>query len=218
MTDIVADICVYACTGKYGSRVAHLICELAERDEQTTLLLAGRNLDKVQALREELVSQARQGEQGNVRVLVHPEAVDVDNTEALYAMASRAHVVANCVKLEAHPRACTAVAEACSATGSHYLDVATTLTSMAPIFASTPSSSESKLVPGCGFDYAFFDVAVDEALQALKSTHGEAVSPEKLQLVLAVRPGPLGFKWLLDSVDSYFKVESRARQSEKIDS
>lgn len=47
---------------------------------------------------------------------------------------------------------------------------ATTFSTMAPIRSSKnlSSSATAKLVPGCGFDCAFFDVAVSQAEQALE--------------------------------------------------
>lgn len=205
-----ADVCVYACTGKFGRNVARLVYELA--DANTTILLAGRDTAKVRAIREELLKQEQRS---SIHVQAYDVAVPVENRDALIALASNTRVLANCIKVvDGQEQATACIAEACIDANTHYLDIATTLSAMAPVLSSTPSGT-AKLVPGCGFDYAFFDVAVAQAEKALADIHGNATKPYNIKLVLAVRPGPLGFKWRVDSIDSYFKSERHAKQFKK---
>ena len=232
-----ADICVYACTGKFGSRVAHVICgALADDDDEntnnttTTLLLAGRNLAKVRALRDELLARIvvpRARAKVASRILVHPEAVPVENQDALDTLASRARVLVNCIKVigvdAQQQEAATWIAMACLKASTHYVDIAVTLSAMAPIWACgqqqhADATSTAKLVPACGLDYAFFDVAVSRAEQAWADMYAAGTStiasPKKMQVVLAILPGPLGFKWRVHSIDFFFRSEKHSAKQQ----
>lgn len=223
-----SDICVYGCTGNFGSNVARLICELAvdtdtandSGEEHTlTLLLGGRNPVKVQRVGDELLLHNAKKKLGDskvaakVRVLSHPKAVTVDDPDALADLARLTRVLVNCTKIisnENSQRSTARIAEACLKANTHYVDIATTLPAIAPVISCANSipGSKSKLVPACGFDYAFFDVAAAKAEQALADMRGRSIcNPKEIQMVLAILPGPQGFKWRVDSIGDYFEKE-----------
>lgn len=198
-----ADICVFACTGSSGGDVARGLVELA--DTPTTLLLAGRNVANVRFVQEELLKI----QNDNVKIMVHSEAVDVSDDDALQALVLRARVVVNCIAVDSHPRALEGMAEACAKAGVHYLDLATQREHFAPLFELKPSGA-SRIIPACGFDYAFMDVAMSQAERAFSERYN-GVLPNKVQLTLAVHTGPLGMKFPLDLVDSYLHAKPKPR-------
>jgi short subunit dehydrogenase-like uncharacterized protein len=194
-TERKADICVYACTGHCGKNVARLICQHGD----ATLLLAGRNVDKVRAVYRELLTD-QQG--SNCQLIMHPDPVSVDNDEALEDLTKRTRLLVNCIDLQAHVRALTGVAEACVKTNTHYLDLVTTVEKMVPIFI-LENACSAIIVPGCGFDYAVPDVALALAEQVFRKRYSE--DPESVQLTLKLRTGALGMKWPLHVVERFFK-------------
>jgi hypothetical protein len=184
----IATICVFGCTGSYGRHVAGLIAQY--KDPSTVLLLAGRNLARIRDICGHLISPT---------VRIHPEPVAVENDEALRILASSARLLVNCVKVSS--ATATIVAQACLDAPTHYMDLAHTLSLLLPVFAMP--TSRSLLVPACGLDYALFDVAIVRATQP-GVTH--------LQLVMALRPGPLDIRWTTRSVEQIlFESHSSTR-------
>jgi hypothetical protein len=199
MMDDVTDICVYACTGKTGCLVARRIVELA--DTPTTILLAGRNVSRVQELHKELLFSSQ-----NVKVLAYPFSVNVDDGDALETLVSYARVVVNCVDVEAHVQAQFRVAKVCAKSGVHYLDLAERYWAASPLFA---LESSSRIVPACGFDYALPDVAVAQAEHIFQSKRH---IPHHVQVTLAIRTGPLGMKWPLQVMASYLQPDRQEKE------
>lgn len=205
---MIADICVFACTGKVGVAVARGIIELAT--SPITLLLSGRNIAKVQEVRTKLLAEAKLD--ANVKIVAHLESVCVDDDEALRNMVTRARVVANCIDTKCHPRALAGVAEACGKAGVHYLDLAFTRGQLQSLFSLNEPIERSRMVPASGFDYAFTDVSVFQAERAFAERF-VGTMPDKVQLTLAVRTGPLGIKWPLRLVKKYVESESKPSRS-----
>jgi len=232
------DVCVFACTGECGRNVARqivLLCGDGEHrrrhphrrrrrqhrdggggddDERLSVLLAGRNVEKVRAVHSDLLLSLIESaaEDKFVRLDVHPEPVNVDDDEALRVLARKTYALVNCVDTLAHPRALLGVAEACIAAGTHYADPAATLETIVPVYALRTQQSSAghkkkkcRIVPGCGFDYAFPDVALAQAERAFRSICDE--EPTKAQLTCKIKTGPLGVKWHRHIVERYFRHE-----------
>ena len=207
-----ADICVFACTGRVGTVVTRWITDLASKYAPAmTLLLAGRNVAKVRELQARLLADNKDND---VKILVHSEAVDVSDEESLNTMVARARVVVNCITVDCHPRAMQGVAEACATLGVDYLDLAAQRGQLESLFMDSHLNSEavsnnSRIVPGCGFDYAFFDMAAFQAEKAFAQRY--KIRPDKVQATLALRTGPLGVKWPLRLMEHYLELQSSSK-------
>jgi hypothetical protein len=204
----IADICVFACTGHVGTMVAKRLVELAT--SPITILLAGRNVAKVRELYNDLVNEATTK---SVNLIAYPVSVAVEDEASLKTLVSGVRVVANCIDVQCHPLALTGVAEACIQAGVHYLDLAPQQHMLQRLFdLKTPAPCKSRIVPACGFDYAFMDVASLQAERCFNEANNGS-QPEHIQITLALRPGPLGLKWPLRLVKTLFKSSPPARKS-----
>jgi short subunit dehydrogenase-like uncharacterized protein len=200
---MTADICAYACTGDNGRQIVRQIVKHAETP--TILLLAGRNVQSVRALQSELLR-----ENTKVDIRVYSEAVNVDDDDALQSMVSQVRgIVVNCIAEGSHPREFVGVAEACARQNVSYMDMTAIYSSFGILFydQTLQNDDSSKLVPACGFDYAFHDVAVLQAERAFLDRFNNAA--DKVQVTMALRTGPLGVKWRLSFAEKILRAESR---------
>ncbi|TSD99518.1 enoyl-ACP reductase [Skermania sp. ID1734] len=173
------DLVLYGATGFVGKLTAQY---LAKNAPTARIALAGRSLDKLKAVREDLPGPA-----ANWDVIV----ADSNDQAALDAMAKRTRVVVTTVG--PYARYGLAMVRACAENGTHYADLTgETLFVRDCIdqFHSVAVQTGAKIVNSCGFDSVPSDLSV--YLTYLKSLQDNTGELEETTLVASLRGGVSG--------------------------
>ena len=145
------DIIVWGATGFTGQ----LVSEYLFKKEKISLGLAGRDKDKLQGLKNRLISI--NGQNNHCEVIV-AESFDL---ESLKRMARKGRVICNCVG--PYLKHGMNIIKACISEGSHYCDLCGEIPWIKEVidqFHHKAEEKKLKIVPSCGFDSIPSDLGV----------------------------------------------------------
>ena len=161
------DIIVYGATGYTGKLVAEYFNARYGANGEVSWAIAGRNLDKLQAVREELALPAD-------LPLVQ---ADGNDPASLKDMVERAQVVLTTVG--PYQLYGSELVAACAQAGTDYVDLCgepTWMKQMIEEHQATAEASGARIVFSCGFDSIPFDLGVFYLQNAAQETLGGALS------------------------------------------
>ena len=161
------DIIVYGATGYTGKLVAEYFNARYGANGEVSWAIAGRNLDKLQAVREELALPAD-------LPLVQ---ADGNDPASLKDMVERAQVVLTTVG--PYQLYGSELVAACAQAGTDYVDLCgepTWMKQMIEEHQATAQASGARIVFSCGFDSIPFDLGVFYLQNAAQETLGGALS------------------------------------------
>ena len=150
-TDRELDIVVYGATGYTGALVADYMNQRYGADGELRWAIAGRSLEKLQGLRDELSLPAG----------VELVQADASDPASLEAMVRRARVILTTVG--PYQLYGGALVAACAAHGTGYVDLCgepTWMQQMIEQHSDTAAASGARIVFSCGFDSIPFDLGV----------------------------------------------------------
>jgi len=161
------DIIVYGATGYTGKLVVEYLNKHYGVDGVVTWAIAGRSLEKLKAVREELGLPAQ---------LTLVEA-DAGNPATLHSMVKRAQVILTTVG--PYQTYGSELVAACAAAGTDYVDLCgepTWMKQMIEEHQSAAQASGARIVFSCGFDSIPFDLGVLYLQQAAEEKFGNMMS------------------------------------------
>lgn len=164
MTASDFDIVVYGATGFTGALVAEYLDGIAS-EQGLRWAIAGRNAEKLAALRAELSDAA-------VGVIV----ADATDADAVTAMAAQTRLVI--ATAGPYLRTGEAIVKACAATGTDYVDLcgeADFMRQMIDSYSDTAAASGARIVFSCGFDSLPSDLGVHLAQTTAIERTGEPI-------------------------------------------
>jgi short subunit dehydrogenase-like uncharacterized protein len=160
------DIVVYGATGFTGKLVAEYLAKRVANGLQIRWAMAGRNLDKLAAVRDEIGAP-------QTTPLI---AADGEDVSSLSAMAGRTQVVLTTVG--PYQLYGSGLVAACAARGTDYVDLCGEPAWMAEMIDSYDAKAKTtgaRIVFSCGFDSIPFDLGVHYLQQAAREKFGTAV-------------------------------------------
>lgn len=162
------DVILYGATGFVGRQT---VAYFAEHAKDLRWALAGRNAQKLEAIRREAGSAAL-----SAGIVV----ADSGDADALNALAASARVVLS----TAGPFAVfgSALVAACVANGTHYVDITgetAWVRDMIDQHHDAAARSGTRIVPCCGFDSVPSDIGAWLVVQAMQAQHGETCATVK---------------------------------------
>jgi short subunit dehydrogenase-like uncharacterized protein len=191
------DVCLFGATGFAGRLTAkHLARRCAEAG--LVFALAGRSVERLEALRAELSPQIR------IRT------ADSSDPASLDRLAGECRVI--CSTVGPYARYGTPLIAACAAHGTDYLDLTGEVPWIRDIidgYEETARQSGSRIVPSCGFDSIPSDLGVLTAQQALRDSGRQTA--RALELRVEAMQG--GFsRGTLESMRTLIKAAVRSRR------
>jgi short subunit dehydrogenase-like uncharacterized protein len=165
------DVVLYGATGFTGGLVAEYLAKVAAR-QPLHWALAGRNRDKLEAVRARLALPA--GSNGKPELIV----ADASDAPALAAMVQRTRVVITTVG--PYGKHGEPLVRACAELGSDYVDLTGEpefVDAMRERHHALAARNRVKIVHACGFDSIPHDLGAYHALQALRAK----LTPEQRQ-------------------------------------
>ncbi|RLT97462.1 saccharopine dehydrogenase family protein [Ketobacter sp.] len=169
------DVVLYGATSFVGRFVAEHLHQRQQGDNTLHIALAGRDANKLQALQRELAIT-------DMPVI----NVDAADSAGLFAMASRAKVIASTVG--PYARYGSALVQACAEAGTDYCDLTAELPWMRAMldqYGSTAKASGGRIVHGCGFDSIPSDVGTWLLQQKAKQRFGSYCDRVEMRLLKA---------------------------------
>ncbi len=160
------DIVVYGATGFTGKLVAEYLTKRVANGLQIRWAMAGRNLDKLAAVRDEIGA-------AQTAPLI---AADGEDVSSLSAMAGRTQVVLTTVG--PYQLYGSGLVAACAARGTDYVDLCGEPAWMAEMIDSYDGKAKTtgaRIVFSCGFDSIPFDLGVYYLQQAARKKFGASV-------------------------------------------
>lgn len=164
------DIVVYGATGYTGRLVAEYLAQEYAGDANLRWAMAGRNAQKLAAVREEIGAPAD-------TPLIQADASD---PASLYAMVERTRVVLTTVG--PYQLYGSELVAACAETGTDYVDLCgepAWMRQMIDAHSDAAKASGARIVFSCGFDSIPFDLGVYFLQQAAKQQFGAPVARVK---------------------------------------
>ncbi len=147
------DIVVYGATGFTGE----LVCEYLSKKEGVRLGLAGRNRDKLEKLKERLLSNKDQKKAKSIDIVL----AKTNDLQSLKEMTAQTKVLCNCVgPYLSHG---LNIIEACVSEGTHYTDLCGEVPWIRQAiqkYHEVAKEKKLKIVPSCGFDSIPSDLGV----------------------------------------------------------
>ena len=169
---IETDITVYGATGYVGKYICQYLLAVATSESKPIkLTLAGRNLSKLEARRDQLDPQ-----KSSLTIVV------LDSTDAvgLAKMAEQTRIVICCAGPFQHYA--TNVVAACAQTGADYVDITGETFWVAKMrlqFGEASKKSGARIISLCGFDSIPSDLSIFAAVEVLREGRGPDVEVEK---------------------------------------
>ena len=166
-------ITVYGATGFTGRLVAEYLNQQYGVDGDIKWAMAGRSLEKLQAVRDEL------GISNKLPLVV----ADANNPDSLEAMVKQSRVVLTTVG--PYQLYGNELVAACAAAGTDYIDLCGEPTWMHAMIAAhqeTAKASGARIVFSCGFDSIPFDLGVYFLQQAAQKKSGKTLSRVKCRV------------------------------------
>ncbi|MAT92138.1 MAG: saccharopine dehydrogenase [Halioglobus sp.] len=166
MADRDFDVIVWGATGFTGKLVVEYLGQTYGADSGLRWAIAGRNADKLEAVRRDCLPAA-------TRESVDTVLADSDDSDSLAAMARRTRVL--CTTVGPYAKYGTPLVEACAAAGTDYCDLTGEVQWMArviPRFEEQARASGARIVHTCGFDSVPFDMGVWYLQQVMHERHG----------------------------------------------
>ena len=160
------DLIIFGATGYTGRLVAEAVLEFPEPNVRWAL--AGRNADKLKAVRAELAE--RFPEAADVPIVV----ADVSDPSSVSALAERTRVV--CTTVGPYGRLGDAMVEACVASGTDYCDLTGEVNWMRKTIDAhheTAKQRQCRIVHAAGFDSIPFDIGVVAVQKAAMDAWGQ---------------------------------------------
>jgi short subunit dehydrogenase-like uncharacterized protein len=173
MTARKYDITLYGATGYTGRLILINLCEaLLENgaNKGMSLAIAGRNRDKLELLKQEMVEVDRANEAISIEVA---EAFD---EQALMTLAEDSRVVISAVG--PYMEVGEGMIKACAEKGTDYLDITGEnefVDAMYPKYDMVARATQCRLIHACGFDSVPHDLGVLYAMQQLNEQVGDLV-------------------------------------------
>ncbi|GLQ31268.1 saccharopine dehydrogenase family protein [Litoribrevibacter albus] len=168
------DITLYGATGYTGRLILIYLCEsLLENSalkHPVSLAIAGRDRNKLELLKQEMVEADRANE------AIAVEVADCHDEEALMGLAEKTQVMISAVG--PYMELGEPVIKACAEKGTDYLDITGEnefVDAMYPKYDMVARSTKCRLIHACGFDSVPHDLGVLFAVQQLSEQVGELV-------------------------------------------
>ncbi|MDP2227964.1 MAG: saccharopine dehydrogenase NADP-binding domain-containing protein [Moraxellaceae bacterium] len=162
------DVVVFGATGFTGGLVADYLAEVS-RHEKFTWALAGRNPDKLEAVRDRVAAVAG----ATVPALLR---ADINAPASMTELAASATTVITTVG--PYVRYGEPILRACAEAGTHYVDLTGEpqfVQAMREKYDTLAKATGARIVNSCGFESIPPDMAVFYAVQELKNRLGERV-------------------------------------------
>jgi len=160
------DVIVWGATGFTGQLVAEYLAQTYGVDGDLRWAIAGRNRDKLEAVRHACLPEAQHQRLGLV-------VADSNDAASLASMVGQANVI--CSTVGPYARYGTPLVAACSATGTHYCDLTGEVPWMMRVIAQYQQAAEAsgaRIVHTCGFDSVPFDLGTWRVQQIMHERHG----------------------------------------------
>lgn len=177
------DVILWGASGFTGQLVAQALLRRQDGFPELRWAVAGRNREKLCALRKQLGPKAAQ-----IQILV----ANSDNLKSLLGLAAKSTVMVSTVG--PYARYGDLLVRACVDQGTHYCDLAGEvqwMRSMIDQYQESARKSGARIVHSCGFDSIPSDIGVQLLQQESRQRHG-AVCESVLLLVKVMRGGPSG--------------------------
>ncbi len=177
------DIIVFGATGFTGRLVAEYLSEHYGADNDVAWAMAGRNRDKLAAVRDSLGQGA-----ADIDLIV----ADSANADELAALVARTRVI--CTTVGPYAKYGSELVRACANAGTHYCDLCGEVPWMRRMIdqhADAAAASGARIVHCCGFDSIPSDLGVHFAQREAKQRFGEYFQSIQL-LVKAMRGAASG--------------------------
>ncbi len=160
------DVIVWGATGFTGQLVAEYLAQTYGVDGDLRWAIAGRNRDKLEAVRSACLPAARREE---LPILL----ADSDDADSLLTLARQTRVV--CTTVGPYAKYGTPLVAACVEAGTHYCDLTGEVQWMAriiPQYQDAAEASGARIVHTCGFDSVPFDMGNWYLQQQMQEQHG----------------------------------------------
>ena len=160
------DLILWGATGFTGKLVAEYLVDRYGVDGELKWAIAGRNQEKLEAVRSELLPQASRQQ---LALFVG----DSQDRSSLDALAKRTSVI--CTTVGPYAQYGTPLVEACVDAGTHYCDLTGEVQWMQRVIASLQEKAEAsgaRIVHNCGFDSIPSDLGTYFVQQAMIETFG----------------------------------------------
>lgn len=158
------DVVLFGATGFTGKLVAEYLLNTYGSNGELSWAMAGRNLAKLEAVREEL-----QGSEGDIPLLT----ADSGDATELAELAGQARVI--CTTVGPYALYGSGLVQACAEQGTHYCDLTGEVHWMREMISQhqqTAAASGARIVHTCGFDSIPFDLGVLFLQDAMRDAHG----------------------------------------------
>jgi short subunit dehydrogenase-like uncharacterized protein len=170
------DVVVWGASGFTGALVAEYLAEQYGVGGKLRWAIAGRNRDKLEAVREELPAAV---DRDALPILL----ADSEDPASLAAMVAQTKVV--CSTVGPYARYGTPLVAACAEAGTHYCDLTGEVQWMArviPEYQGDAQASGARIVHTCGFDSVPSDIGTWYLQQAMLKEHGVAAAHVKMRV------------------------------------
>ncbi|NQX87821.1 MAG: saccharopine dehydrogenase NADP-binding domain-containing protein, partial [Halioglobus sp.] len=165
MSEREFDVIVWGATGFTGKLVVEYLAETYGVGGQLRWAIAGRNRDKLEAVRRSLHEAQRE----QLTIIV----AESHDAASLTDMVQRAQVI--CTTVGPYAKYGTPLVAACVDTGTHYCDLTGEVHWMIEMIADYQKAAEAsgaRILHTCGFDSVPFDVGVWHVQQLMRTRHG----------------------------------------------
>lgn len=176
MSDRDFDVIVLGATGFTGQLVVEYLVETYGVGGELRWGIAGRNRDKLEAVRQSCVPAAQVQE---LPILI----ADSADKDSLLELAEQTQVV--CTTVGPYARYGTPLVLACIEAGTHYCDLTGEVQWMArliPQYQGAAQDSGARIVHTCGFDSVPFDMGVWHLQELMKQRHGNYAQQVKTRV------------------------------------
>ncbi|MCB1853652.1 MAG: saccharopine dehydrogenase NADP-binding domain-containing protein [Halieaceae bacterium] len=160
------DVVVWGASGFTGQLVSEYLASQYGVNRQLRWAIAGRNRDKLEAVREDCLPKSRRN---SLPILL----ADSDDPASLAELVARTSVV--CTTVGPYARYGTPLVAACAEAGTGYCDLTGEVQWMArviPAYQGAAQASGARIVHTCGFDSTPFDIGTWYLQQAMLQQHG----------------------------------------------
>lgn len=160
------DVIVWGATGFTGQLVTEYLAGQYGVKNTLRWAIAGRNLDKLEAVREDCLSK---NQRSSLPILL----ADSEDPASLAALVARTKVV--CTTVGPYAKYGTPLVAACVEAGTDYCDLTGEVQWMArviPAYQGAAEASGARIVHTCGFDSIPFDIGNWYLQQAMLEQHG----------------------------------------------
>ena len=178
------DVVLFGATGFTGKLVAEYLCQTYGVGQNLKWALAGRSLQKLEAVRTGLVAGAKTDatQVASLALIV----VDGTDQDAVNLLAARTAVV--CTTVGPYALVGTPLVKACADQGTHYCDLTGEVQWMHRVInqcQTTAEASGAKIVHTCGFDSIPSDLGTFYVQEQMYARHGVYASQVKYRLLKA---------------------------------